>query len=210
MKECVTTHLSSSLRIVCYFLFALSSRQALLVELLLELSNHANRPSIIPHDRPTQRLSRLLVPAQRRLSLVRNTDTLDARRRESQEFELFHGPGDAFLDAVDEVLRFMFVPVWVRVVLCVFGLVFADDFGILVKDDKSSRAAGGSAESARCSHGSEIATSALPSVKRPNSEESVQDCPLAGGPAQSRYFTFTDAFSKKRRPFLLLMLSLLF
>jgi hypothetical protein len=33
------------------------------------------------------------------------------------------------------------VPVWVRVVLCVFGLMFADDFSVLVKDDESGRAA---------------------------------------------------------------------
>lgn len=144
----ITTYFSSSLRIVCHFLLALPSRQTFLIKLLLELSNHADRPSIIPHNRATQRLSRLLVPAQRRLSLVGNTDTLDARSRESQELELFHSPGDAFLDTVDEVLRFVFVPVWVGVVLCVFGLVFADDFGVLVKDDESGGAMERSAKSA--------------------------------------------------------------
>lgn len=133
------TYLSRRLGIIRHLFLALSRRQTLLVELFLKLPNHADRPRIVPDNCAAERFPRLLVPTQGRFSLIGDADTLHGRGAVPKELEFLRRARDAFCDAVDEILRFVFVPIGVRIMLRVLGLMLADDFGVLVKDDEAGR-----------------------------------------------------------------------
>lgn len=132
-----TPHLTRSLSIIPDLFLAFRCRQPFLVQLLLKLAYHANSPGIVPHNRSAQRLSCLFIPAQGRLPLIGDTNTFHAIGAETKELEFLNGGGDTGVDAIHEVLRFMLVPIGMRVMLRVFRLMFTDDFGEFVEDDET-------------------------------------------------------------------------
>ena len=96
-------------------------------------------PTALPHDRVVDRISRLLIPDNGRLSLIGNADGRDVRRRGSDAAHGLHGYAQ---HACPDFVRVMLHPAGLRKILLEFPLCHAAHFSPFVEQD--TPVAGGS------------------------------------------------------------------
>ncbi len=92
----------------------------------------------MPDDRIVQRQPVFLIPDNRRLPLIRNSDRRNIGLGQAVLFlDSFHTFCDAVVHRVENSIGVVFCPAWFRVDLLKVGLRDFDDFSEAVKEDEA-------------------------------------------------------------------------